>query len=392
MPGVIDILTPSRVRGIISRIKTPGSVMARHFGFDIDGKNTTPSPPGARTYTYDIFDNTRSVARGRLPGAPANAIAKNPVGNNTVTLARNAEKVEMDYETLNNIREIGKNAGVLDQRGQKYVDAQGKFLRQRMDNWREFVTGALFRGGIYHFIKDGSDLVPAYAASDGTAPSGSLFGVDLQVPSGNKLIGSSFAAGLQMSTGANIIDASWATASTDIPTHLLKISRAFQSLVGAPLTDVYLDSITWGYVLQNTYVRQLAGTSNNPYAQWDRENDKAPDGSLTGLMTGRIHGLTWLRFHIYDGSIETGTGNTSTMVLPDSYATFTIDKDQGDWLLGVEGSEIVKDSDVAPGVMRQGLYTWIMEKADAPRFELHGVQNFGLELNVPKGLATARVR
>jgi len=386
MPSALDVLTPSRVRGIISRIKTPGSVMARHFGFDIDGKNTTDAPPGARTYTYDIFDNTRTVARGRLPGAAANAIAKNPVSNNTVTLARNAEKVIMDYNILDSIRALGENAGQLDKRGAKYVEAQAKFMRQRMDNWREFVTGSLFRGGVYYFVKDGEDLVPSYTSS------GSFFGVDLQIPSTNKLIGGSFAAGLQMGTGANIIDASWATASTDIPTHLLKISRAFQALVGAPLTDVYLDSVTWGYVLQNTLVRQLAGTSNSPYAKWDMENDKAPDGTLTGKMTGRIAGLSWITWHIYDGIIQTEVTPTNTQVLPDSYATFTIDKDAGGWLLGVEGSETIKDNDISPGVMRNGLYNWVMERADPARFEMHGIQNFGIELNTPSGIATARVR
>jgi hypothetical protein len=386
MPSALDVLTPSRVRGIVSRIKTPGSVMARHFGFDIDGKNTTDAPPGARTYTYDIFDNTRTVARGRLPGAPANAIVKNPVSNNTVTLARNAEKITLDYSMLDNLRAIGENAGQLDKRGAKYVDAQARYVRQRADNWREFVTGSLFRGGVYYFVKDGEDLVPSYTSS------GSFFGVDLQVPSSNKLIGGSFAAGLQMGTGANIIDASWATASTDIPTHLMKISRAFQTLVGAPLKTVYVDHLTWLYVLQNTLVRQLAGTSNNPYAAYDMENDKAPDGTLTGKFTGRIHGLTWLDWVIYDGSIQTEVANTDTQILPDSYATFTIDKDAGQWLMGVEGSETVKDNDLAPGVMRSGLYNWVMEYANPARFELHSLQNFGLELNTPKGIATARVR
>lgn len=385
MASILDILTPSRVRDVISRIKTPGSVMARHFGFDIDGKNIMPAPEGARIYTYDIYDNVRTSARGAFPNSPANQVANNVIGNNSVGIARSAEKIVMDYYTVSNIREIGKDAGVLDIRGQKYITKQAETLRQRADNFREFFTGSLFRGGVAYFIRDGQQLVPTYDSS------GAAFGIDLKIPATHKLIGASYADGLAMDGSNNCIDGVWSNTSTNIPAQLAKISRGFQYSVGCPLSDIYLDSLTWQNVLQNTYVRQLAGTSNQPYLNYTQEQDKSPDGSLTGLTTGQIPGMSWLRWHIYDGVIETGTSNTSTRVIPEGYATFTIDRNQGGWLLGVEGSEIVKDNNLAPPVMRRGLYSYMKEFSDPASFELHTLQNFTIELNVPKGIACARV-
>ena len=72
--------------------------MARRFGINIGGSNI--ETVDGTNYTYDIYDDVRSVARGRLRGAPSNAISRNPVGNNTVSLARCAEKVALDYNTI----------------------------------------------------------------------------------------------------------------------------------------------------------------------------------------------------------------------------------------------------------------------------------------------------
>jgi hypothetical protein len=116
------------------------------------------------------------------------------------------------------------------------------------------------------------------------------------------------------------------------------------------------------------------------------------DGTPTGMFMGSIKGLPWIKWFIYDGQIEVGLDNTLTRVLPDGYATFMIDPTMGDWLAGIEGSEIVKDNDLATAVERQGFYAWIMEKADPAVFIMHQLQNFGIELNVPKGIAVARVR
>lgn len=386
---VLSILTPSVVTKIVSRIKTPGSVLSRFFGFEIGGANVAQVP--GNTYTYDLYDNVRGIARGRARGAPAGTTSANPIGNVQLTLAKAAEKIPMTYDKVSRIRTLGANAGTWDRMGKEYVDRQARTLKVRQENFREFITaGAVFRGGKYGFYLNGDDWVPTFDQS------GTYVAVDHRIPSSNILTGGSFAAGLQMGTGSNIIDASWATASTDIPAHLEKISAAFQGLVGAPLKHIFCDPITKLAILQNDKVRQLAGTSNTAFASYERVSTKNPDGTDAALDRFTLKGAPAYEFFSYAGQLDvvTGAGTnspTATQLLPDSYCTFMIEADPT-WFQMVEGSEIVKDNDMAPPVDRQGFYSWILEKADPARFELHTLQNVGVEINTPKGIAWARVR
>ena len=386
---VLSILTPSVVTKIVSRVRTPGNVLSRFFGFEIGGSNVFKV--NGRTYTYDLFDNVRSVARGRSPGVPAAAVAANPIGNVQITLARSAEKLALDYELVNQIRTLGADAGTRDRMGAKYIERQAKILKMRQDNLREFVTaGALFNGGKYGFYLNGDDWVPTFDTS------GTYISVDHQIPASNILRGAAFAAGLQMGTGANIIDASWATSSTDIPLHLEKISDAFMALVGQPLRYIFCDNQSKLYVMQNDKVRQLAGTANTPFSAYEKLETKNPDGTDAGVYRFTFKGMPQYEFISYGGQLDLVTGSAtaaaaSTKLLQDSYCTFMIEPDSS-WFQMVEGSEIVKDNDLAPPVEREGHYSWILEKADPARFELHNLQNVGLEINVPKGLALARVR
>ena len=385
---VLSLLTPSVVTGIVSRIKTPGNVISRYFGFDIGGANVQQI--WGNTYSYDLYDNVLDVARGRSPTAPAGTVAPNTIGRVNLTLARSSEKLPLTYSLVNQIRQLGENAGTKDRMGKTYIDRQARTLKQRSENFREFVTvGAVMRGGAYGFYLNGDDLVPTFDTS------GTYRQIDHQIPASNKLQGSSFAAGLQMETGSNIIDASWATSSTDIPLQLENISLAFMGQVGTPLKLIFLDPITKMYVLQNDKVRQLAGTSNTPFATYERMAMKNPDGSDTDLEMFTLKGCPNYTFIAYGGKLRVAEGAATTLakvqVLPASYCTFMVAPDPT-WFQMVEGSEIVKDNDLAPPVERTGFYSWMLEKADPARFEIHTLQNIGLEINVPKGLAHARVR
>jgi len=325
-----------------------------------------------------------------MPGAPAGSTSANPIGNVQLTLARSAEKVPMLYDKVNQIRTIGENAGSRDIMGRNYIERQARTLRQRSENLREFITaGAILRGGHYGFYLNGDDLVPTFSTS------GTYIDVDHRIPASNLLQGNVFAAGLAMETGANIIDASWATASTDIPLHLERINAAFMGQVGEGLSHVFVDAGTKMAILQNDKVRQLAGTSSSPFATYEKMKLKNPDGSDSSLEMFTLKGCPNYVFICYSGQLRVATTDATTLastkLLPDGYATFMIQPDPT-WFQMVEGSEIVKDNDLAPATERQGHYAWIMEKADPARFEMHNLQNLGVELNVPKGIAHARVR
>lgn len=395
MAIMLDIMRPSVVTKVISRIRTPGAPLADFFGVNIGGPNVEQLPVPTRVYTYDIYDNVRKVSNARMPGAPAGSVKLNPVGNNTVALARNAEKIPLDYNTIAAIRTLGENAGVVDRRGKRYIEVQARELNRRQTNLREFMIGSLFRGGKYYLFVSGDDLVPSYTSAS------AYITVDLKMDANYQLINGSFITGLPMDTGSNIITGAWSDPTQNILTMLQAIDAGFQQGVGAPLAHVFCNYTVWNNVLQNNAVKTLAGSAAQPFAEWRKETLKAPDGTDLAVQVGRIKGMEWIAWHIANHGLDvySGTGaydnTTYTKIFPDNYALFTIEPGTGDgggWLKMIEGCEIIKRNDLAEPEEAIGLVGWMMEKADPARVELHTTQTIGLELNVPKSAAVARVQ
>ena len=387
MPVIQDVLMASFVRGLISRVYTPAQFLSRHLGFGIDGRNVEQVP--GTVYSYDIFDNPRTVQNGRLQSAPAGTVAPNPVGKNTVALPSFREKLPLDYTQLIQIRTLGQQASDRDKMGVQYIEKQVGFLRRRSDNLREFLAGSVFQGGKYGFFFNGDDLVPTYDTTNAQLT------VDMKIDTGNVLTGGSFAAGLQMGTGSNIVTATWATAATDIPLQLDGISSAFQDLVGAPMARVYCGTDVWTNVINNDKVRQIAGTANIP-AQFDQEPDKGPDGVPTGFIKCVLKARPWITWYVWDGSLSlavtSATNLTNVKLLPRNYCTFMVDPEGSNWLKMVEGSDYIADNDWTDPVERFGFYAWAQSKADPARVWYHTFQAAGIELNMPKALAYARVQ
>lgn len=387
MPVIQDVLMASFVRGLISRVYTPAQFLSRHMGFGIDGRNVDQVP--GTVYSYDIFDNPRTVQNARMQSAPAGTVAPNPVGKNTVALASFREKMPLDYTQMIQIRTLGQQASDRDKMGVKYIQKQVEFLRRRCDNLREFLTGSLFNGGKYGFFLNGDDLIPTYDTTNAN------FTVDLKIDTGNILTGGSFAAGLQMGSGSNIITAAWSNTSTDIPAQLDLISSAFQDQVGAPLARVYCGTDVWTNVINNTNVRQVAGTSNIS-AEFNQEKDVGPDGVPTGFIKCVLKARPWITWYVWDGSLSVAVTNATTFtnakLLPRNYCTFMIDPEGSPWVKMIEGSDYIADNDWTDPVERFGFYAWAQTKADPARVWYHTFQACGIELNMPKALAWARVQ
>lgn len=386
-----EILKRSFVRDRISRVYAVGTPLSKWFGFSIGGPNNAPVP--GNQHTYDIFDRRRTVANMRMPSVGPGTVAPNPVGKNTVTLARSNEMMPLDYNRIANIRKLGEGMESRDIGGMVYIDSQFTELKRRQENLREFFAAALCRGGQYGVVHNGDDLIPCTDTTD------ALYTVDFKIPSGNKLIGTTFAAGLQMESGSNILTASWATASTDIPLALFQISARFQAIYGAPLAHVFCRSTVWLNVVQNDKVKALAGTAHKPYATFQRLVDKGSDGNELGFMSATVDALPGIVFHVWDGGLELNTVATAAAgttpayatTIPDGYIVCCVENDYT-WIKGIEGSEVVKDNDLAPAIERSGMYSFMLEKAIPTSLQLHTVHNCGIELNVPKALVVARVQ
>lgn len=368
-----DLLAPSVVTGIISRIQAPGDVLQSHFGIGIGGPNN--EQVNGRQYTYDILDYSRAVATGRRPATGPAVIAEQPVARQNVTIPRAYEKLSLSYEKLHNIRQLGANAGTRDKQGAIYLEKQGMEAKRRHNNFREIMLGALLRQGKMYFRYDApDDLTPVYSApSVGDT-------IDWLLPAGNLTT-------LNMDGSGAIIDVLWSNNASLIPTHIFKINSCFQNLTGAMLEHVYLNSVVWNYVLQNTAVRNLAGSANQPFAKFELTSNVNADGVKTGLMSARFNWCPWIEWHVYDGGLE--VDGTYTQFLPVNTATFCIG--HGPWMKGIEGSEMRKTNPMAPAEEVFGFNSWIREWDEPARVELHNLQNFFIELNTPKSLAIGTV-
>lgn len=374
-----NILAPSVVTGIVSRIPTPAGPLSQILGVGIGGKKTKKVP--GRSYSYDIMDNVRTIAKGRQPGVGPATHALAPIGRQTQTFVRSYEKTALDYETLLNIRQLGKDAGTRDRMGGEYVERQAFQQKLRQDHFREYMSAMLMTVGKAYYKFDGEDMIPVTSLSGVTGQT-----YDWLIPSANI---SSAVPGLNPLGTSNIIDAAWSTASTNIPGHLDLISIAFQQLVGLPLSTVVTDSTVWNYVLNNTKLQAQGGSVNSVFAEYDIDQVfKDGDGNPINVYTARLRARPWLKWVIVDTGLE--VNGTYTKWYDGTICTFMADPNAL-MIQGVEGSEIVKDNPMAPPVERFGFWSWLREWDEPARVELHSLQNFLIEFPIPKGLMIGKV-
>lgn len=379
MATITDILAPSVVTGIFSRIYTPANPISQFFGVQIGGGNIQKVT--GRAYSYDLLDNVRTIAKGRAPGTGPATHSLAPVGNQTHTIPRTYEKTHLSYEMLHNIRTLGKHAGERDRMGAEYLRRQAFQQKLRQDHFREFLIARLITAGTASFKIDGDDWLPVSSLGSDAG-----YTIDWLIPSGNKSTG---IAGLNPLGTGNIIDASWGTASTDVPAHLDKINLAFQQLVGLPLALVVTDSVVWNHVLNNTKLQAQGGSVNSVFAEYDVDTSfKTPEGEVINVFAARLRARPWIRWLIVDTGLE--INGTYTRWFDGTKATFMVDH-KALMLQGVEGSEPVKENPAAQAVERYGTFAWLREWDEPARVELHSLQNFVLQLPIPKGIMQATV-
>jgi hypothetical protein len=373
-----ELLVPSVVTKIVSRILSPGTALQNYFGTQIGGPNVQQVP--GRAYSYDIFDNVRDIANTRMPNTGPGVVSRKIIGRQTNTMARNYDKMRLDYETLNNIRAIGQNAGVRDRMGMKYLEKQGEQHKRTFTNYREFLMAAFLTQGTISYQFSGDVQIPVLSLGGNTG-----FTTDFLIPSGNK---SAAIPGLNPTGGGNIIDAAWSTAGTNIPLHLDSINKSFQQLVGAPLALAITDSTVWNHILNNTKLQAQGGSVNSVFSEYDMTDMKGPDGNPLGIFVATLRARPWLKWVIIDTGLN--INGTYASFYDGTKVTFMIDP-QYLQLSVVEGSEVVKTSPVAPAIEEYGFTFWLREWDEPAQVELHGLQNLTLEAPIPAGVMCAKV-
>ncbi len=389
-----ELLQPQVVLKVVSRIRDKQNRLGKWLGFQADrfdpkttnvgGPNTMNGP--CRYASFRLFDSTRVVAKARAPGTGPASVARNPVGDVRVSIGRFHEKIPLQYEDLGNLSPIvGPNSQV-DPGGQNYVQQQISYIAQQFNNAVEICAAGMMQNNLY-FVQYGDDWVPQL----GQPSSGFYFQVPFNIPSGNT------GQGNMLGTG-NVISGSWKNNSTPIIQNLMAIKAAFAQLTGYPLKHVWINSIMWYNIVSNTEVRNLAGSANTPFAEYDFIPETGYDGTQVSEYAAVLRGDPTITWHICDDVMVTGNTDIdptwgtapATAILqkevPDTIGIFTTDVSSM-WTQGLYGGEYVVENPGMPGALRQGYYFWHEYTTQPSGVDLIGLLNFIPLLYIPKIIA-----
>lgn len=392
-----DLLTPQVILKAVSQIRRFQGRLGRWVGFQpnkfnpdnvsLEGPNTRYGD--TRFASFRLDNVTRVVGKARAPGTGPASVPVNPIGEVRVSCARFHEKVRLLGEFLGNLSPIiGPNSQV-DTGGQNYIARQTTHLAEKYNNTIELLTMGMFQDNLY-FQMSGDNLLPVIGAP--TAPNLG-FQIPFQIPAGNK-------NQLNMLGTGNIIQIGWQNVGAPLIKNCLQIQAAMTQLSGYQPKHFWLNSLSWYNVLLNQEVRNTAGSSNTPFATYDRVAEKAVDGEPQPEFAAELRGIPWAQWHIADDVIVTGTdvdpiwtsssGGSYAKVCPDNTVLITPEPGS-DWVEMYQGAEYISENAGQPMQLKRG-YTFWKEWVTQPScIELIALMNCIPLLYVPKAVGFATV-
>lgn len=395
-----DFLQPAVILDVVSRIRKGQGRLGRWLGLHPQGTDGTedtmptqlvgPSMKESptRSGVYNIFDRTRTVAKGRAPGVGPATISPQPIGQVTYTIARFHEKMPLAIEELCQLAPVVGPMSTLDPGGQDYLSRQENFMGSRFWNAMEIMTAGLIRGTWY--LKNvGDDWLPVLVAPSAPTP---FVTINHQMPAGNQ-------NQLNMLGAGNIIALTWSNVAAPIISHdLPMIMEAYAQLTGYVLTDAWCTPTVWASIIQNTEVRNTAGSSSRPFDEFefvrnpgDRFTYPEWVAVLRGYPTIRWHILT--EYLVADGgtdpSYAAGTG-ALTSIVPANQVVFTPEPDP-EWIDVLWYGEHISEQAGQPAVKRPAWWFWHEWHTQATTIELVGLMNAIPRLRIPKALVTPTV-
>jgi hypothetical protein len=387
-----DLLTPQVILKAVSRIRKFQGRLGRWLGFQPNRFNPdTVSLEGpnvrygdTRFASFRLDDVTRVVGKGRAPGTGPASVAVNPVGDVRVSCARFHEKVRLLGEFLGNLSPIIGPNSQIDTGGQSYIARQTTHLAEKYNNTIELMTTGMLQDNLY-FQLAGDNLLPVIGA-----PASPALGIQIpfQVPAGNK-------NQLNILGTGNIILEGWQNIGAPLVKNCLQVTAAVTQLCGYQPRHSWCNSLMWYNVLLNSEVRNTAGSSNTPFAQYDRVPEMAYDGMPMPEFSATLRGIPWWTWHIADDVLVTGgdidptwaasSGTTIVKVCPDNSLMILPDPSP-DWTELYHGAEYISENAGQPMMLKRG-YTFWKEWVTQPScIELISLMNAIPLLYVPKAV------
>lgn len=377
MAALQTLLSPQVLTKVVSQKAAASDWLLQLFGCQPGGPNVINMGHG-RNGAFNVYDNVRTVGKGRAPGTAAARSSANPMATVPFTYPRMHDSVSLNAEVLHNLGLI-TDPSQRDAMGADMISRQTKTLGQKAANWRKAMLVGALRDSLY-FHTDGDNQYIDYTSSGGMR-------INFQMPAGNK-------DQLNMLGAGNIIDASWATSTTKIPKHLMAINAAFQQLTGGHLGAVICGYTIWDYILANDWVQEHHGTARSPFLRFERlEVDMGVGRTSKNVMVAELASTPGVLFYITDEGLDLGVpgSETFTKIVGDSNAIFVGFEPGDDVLACYEGSEPIAEYDGAPKTLKIGLNSWSVERANPTSTDLFVLDNALIVPHVPKSIAYGTV-
>lgn len=360
------------VMGIISEYNAPGSTFSRFYKLGLTDR--AGQTLNRRTGTYDVFAPTRSMPVGRAPQAGPSRVARKPVGQKIITVARFYESLEITYENVFGRRPLGGQFGTVDAQGASYISHQIKHETAKFYNMHEFLAFQMMRGGWSYIAENGGEDL--YPVIKGTPES--VMDVDTLVPAshqGQLPVGEG---------GSDIIDTSWDDPDCQIIDQMHELDKIHAVRNGNPLKHIWLNGTTIKHLYNNTQLRSVGGDA---YTLFETLSNREKDPNQIYPDTGYdvvFRALPQWRFHVYNQAYipglvsETEAAQTDMAniryFIPDGEAIIT--PSPGDWCEKVVGSEPVQFMPTEKPRIASGFVMGRTFDIEPPRVDLKFLENY----------------
>ncbi len=376
------------VKGVISQFPTPDYALQRAYGA-MTNRTFTP----VRTFAWDQFNKTRTLATLKAPMTDAATIRKQKIGTAWGSLVRVAEKLQIFDEEIANLRPPGAPIGTLDQRGEQWAVRQINFMSQRHSNLMEYLLSKTLQGG---FGLAGS--AEQLYVTDLDA-SGNMFDVTMNIPAANK-------GQLALrDDGSDIIDTPWSDASADLVDQFMALRRAAIRLTGYEPSMCWCSSQVIAWLMNNVSLQSIAGSANRV---WNSVSGQPavnvdPAGRNLGGLSVRFNAIPWVTFRVNDAVVSVGSSTNPqgsdgtavadvTRIIPLNKVIFTPEPDN-EWMTIYEGHEPVQEQVNSSPTFIRGFHTWSrrMLWAMPPSREAYMLDNFMPAIRIPNSVFVATV-
>ncbi|XZE18809.1 hypothetical protein SH449x_004114 [Pirellulaceae bacterium SH449] len=322
-----------------------------------------------RNGAFNVFNNSRTVAKGRAPGTAAAQSGLQDVKTVPFTYPRMYDSIRLLAETFHNLGLISDPAQ-RDLMGRRMIEMQTRVKAQQAANWRKAALIGSLRS-VLKARKVGEDVNWSFTTGQE---------VSNQIPAGN--LGQ-----LNMLGAGNIISATWANAGTKINDHLDGINTGFQKLCGGALRAGILPGNVWSAIIGNDQIRGLAGIANPPFETLKVDINNKVAVTMKNVKIAKIVSQPQATFYITDEHVVLDDGEQQ--IVPAGKGIFCgFEPDDGTVAI-YEGSEPVAEFDGGPETLRTGFSSWYVKKSNPTATEVYFLDNAMPVIHVPTAIAFA---